>query len=190
MAKERRTTAHNNGFTMMDPRVMDPEEELIEHTSIPSGEMEQIMEVLEALRAWNTSEKASSEASRRYMKLGETDMRALRYLIAAERNNQVSTPSALAQHLRISTASVTKLLDRLAAHHHIVRQPHPEDRRSTAVVVTADTQRAAREAVGRSHALRFHAAAALSPSQRAVVIDFLHSLSEPPEDTHGISPSA
>ncbi len=117
-----------------------------------------------------------SEASQRYMKLGETDMRALRLLIAAQRQGVVVTPGSIAEHLAISTASTTKLLDRLERGGHIRRLPHPTDRRSLTIEITDDTRVAARETVGRAHARRFDVVAALSPEERAVVADFFDAL--------------
>lgn len=117
-----------------------------------------------------------SEASQRYMKLGETDMRALRLLIAAQRQGVVVTPGSIAEHLAISTASTTKLLDRLERGGHIRRLPHPTDRRSLTIEITDDTRVAARDTVGRAHARRFDVVAALSPEERAVVADFFDAL--------------
>lgn len=117
-----------------------------------------------------------SEASQRYMKLGETDMRALRLLIAAQRQGVVVTPGSIAEHLAISTASTTKLLDRLERGGHIRRLPHPTDRRSLMIEITDDTRVAARDTVGRAHARRFDVVAALSPEERAVVADFFDAL--------------
>lgn len=173
------------GFSMLDPRVMDPEEELAPHGHLPTHEMDQIVGVLEALRRWRLAERRMNEASRRYMQLGETDMQALRFLISAQRHEALATPSDLARHLEISTASVTKMLDRLGAHDHIRRRPHPDDRRSTAIEVTEETRRAARRSVGRTHAARFRAAADLTADERDVVIRFLDALSstEPPDET-------
>lgn len=172
-------------YSMLDPRVMDPEGEIVPHSHLAEEELDQIVRVLEAMRRWRTTERRMSEASRQYMKLGETDMRALRFMIAAQRNGQLSTPSGLAKHLGISSASVTKMLDRLIGSGHIRRHPHPEDRRSTTIEVTEETQRVARQSVGRAHAGRFHAAADLTPEEREVVIRFLDALSaaepQPPQ---------
>lgn len=168
---------------MVDPRVMDPDGELAAHDAVDAAEMEQIVGVLESLRRWHLAERRMNEASQAAMRLGETDMRALRYIIAAQRDARLATPGRLARHLGISTASVTKLLDRLAAHHHIRRLPHPDDRRSTAIEVTEETQRAARRAVGHPHADRFRAVAELTPGQRDVIRAFLDRLAEtePPD---------
>jgi len=163
-------------FSMLDPRVIDPDEELVQRAHLTDDELAQVVRVLEALQTWRNAERAMSEASRRYMKLGETDMRALRYIIASQRHGAVVTPSSIAAHLGISTASTTKLLDRLAAGDHIRRLPHPHDRRSLAIEVTEETRASARASVGRTHARRFDVAAALAPDEREVVIRFLEAL--------------
>jgi DNA-binding MarR family transcriptional regulator len=168
-----------------DPRLLDPDQELVQRAGLSDAELSEIVRVLEAMRRWREAERAMSEASQRYMKLGETDMRALRFAIAAQRQGVVATPSLIAQYLGISTASVTKLLDRLAEGGHIRRLPHPTDRRSIAIEVTDETRRAARASVGRTHARRFDVIAALSPEQRDTVARFFDSIAataDPPAD--------
>ena len=161
---------------MHDPRTLDPEQELVDRTRLSDDEVSQVVRVLEAMRRWRTTERAMSEASQRYMKLGETDMRALRFLIAAQRQGIIATPSSIAHHLGISTASMTRLLDRLADGDHIRRLPHPTDRRSLVIEVTEETRRSARASVGRSHARRFDVIAALTEGERNVVARFFDSL--------------
>ena len=100
-------------------------------------------------------------------------MRAIHYLLIAENEGTTVTASDLARHLGITTASTTKLLDRLEHHGHITRHRHPSDRRSLTVTVTAATRRAAMETVGRQHATRFTPAARLTPSERQTVVRFL-----------------
>lgn len=46
-------------------------------------------------------------------------------------------PSELAQRVGVTTAAASGIVDRLAARGHAERQPHPTDRRRTAVVCTA-----------------------------------------------------
>ncbi|WP_225973166.1 MarR family winged helix-turn-helix transcriptional regulator [Nesterenkonia natronophila] len=169
--------------SMMDPRLLDPDEELVKHRWLDDAELDQTVRLLESLRRWHNAERSTSEAMRKDMDLGESDMRALRYIIAAQVNQRLATPSELAQHLGLSTAAVTKVLDRLAERDHIRRLPHPEDRRSTAIEATDETRKTARRIVGRSHAGRFNVAAALTAEEREVVIGFLDALSAtvPPE---------
>jgi DNA-binding MarR family transcriptional regulator len=97
--------------------------------------------------------------------------------MASRNAGSVVTPGLLAETLRISTASTTKLLDRLERAGHLIRSPHPTDRRALMITVTDATRTDARETVGRMHARRFEAAARLSPEERDTVIRFLTDLS-------------
>ena len=130
-------------------------------------------------------ERNISRASQRYMQLNETDMRAIRYLIAAKHTATTVTPSLLAKHLAISTASMTKMIDRLEKAGHVTRTAHHSDRRSLVLTVTAETHLAAREQVGRHHAARFGAAARLTTAEREVVIRFLAETSHDLESSIG-----
>lgn len=161
---------------MHDPRLLDPDEDLVRRAHLSDDEISQIVDVFDAMRRWREAERAMSAASQRYMRLGETDMRALRFLIAAHHQGVVATPGSIAAHLGISTASTTKLLDRLAEGGHIRRTPHPRDRRSLAIEVTDETRRAARATVGRTHARRFDVVAALTPAERETVARFFDAL--------------
>ena len=161
---------------MLDPRVMDPDGELVGRGHLSAEEMDQVVAVLEAMSAWRDLERSMSEQARAYMKLGDTDMRALRYLIAAQRQRVVVTPGMIAAHLGISPAAATKLTDRLDAGGHIIRTAHPDDRRRIAVAVTEETAASARASVGRSHARRFDAVAGLSADDREAVLRFFEAL--------------
>ncbi|SNS62949.1 DNA-binding transcriptional regulator, MarR family [Micrococcales bacterium KH10] len=156
----------------------DPESRLIDRSGLDPQEVAEIGRVMAALGKLREAEQLLTEASQRYMKLGHSDMRALHYLIVAWHSGTVVTPSAIAQHLRISTASITKLLDRLEEGGHIIREPHPTDRRALAISVTEETREAAMETVGRVQSKRFHAAARLSSQERLTVVKFLEDMTE------------
>ncbi|WP_231954990.1 MarR family winged helix-turn-helix transcriptional regulator [Occultella aeris] len=162
---------------MHDPRVGDPVGDLVDRSGMTDHDVEQVVRLMNALRNWHEAAERMSESSRRYMRLNETDMRALRYLIAAHNQKRLVTPGALTEYLGISSASTTKLLDRLEKGGHVRRGPHPTDRRALTVSVTDTTRVDARQSVGRQHARRFAVAADLPPAEREVVISFLDSLS-------------
>ncbi|MEE1620939.1 MarR family winged helix-turn-helix transcriptional regulator [Zafaria sp. Z1313] len=151
----------------------DPEGRLVDRGGLGPAELAQVDAIMEQMGRLRAAERAIAAASQRYMRLGETDMRAIRFLISAKNTGGTVTPGALARHLGITTASITKLLDRLEAGGHVVRSPHPTDRRSQRIEVTAETHLVAREQVGRHHAVRFGAAARLTPAERDVVIRYL-----------------
>jgi DNA-binding MarR family transcriptional regulator len=161
---------------VLDPRVIDPDQELVSFEGLGDEEIAQIVHVLAAMRNWREAEQEISFRSRNEMKLNETDMKALRFLVAAKNQDVVVTPSVLADHLHISTASTTKLLDRLEQAGHIQRGPHPTDRRALVITITRQTHEQVRDSVGRMHAHRFDVAASLSSREREVVIRFLERL--------------
>jgi len=164
--------------SLYDMAKNDPDSLLLDRSHVSPEDLRGITEVMTALGRLRDAEQQLSEASQRYMKLGRSDMRALHFLIVAQHSHAVITPSAIAAHLGISSASTTKLLDRLEAGGHIVRAPHPNDRRALAITITDETREAAMETVGRLQAKRFHAAARLAPEERAIVVRFLNDMTE------------
>jgi DNA-binding MarR family transcriptional regulator len=170
-------TPPDSSAWLLDPRVIDPTQELVKRSAMDDDEVDSVVSVLAALRRWREAEQTMSEASQKHMKLNATDMKALRFLMASRNAGAVVTPGMLAETLRISTASTTKLLDRLERAGHVIRSPHPTDRRALMITVTDATRSDARESVGRLHARRFEAAARLSHDERDIVIRFLTDLS-------------
>lgn len=158
---------------MFDVDANDPDSRLIDRAGIDAADMQQISRLMNALGQLRAAEEKLTEASLEYMKLGRTDMRALHFLIVQGNQGATTTPGAIAAHLGISTASTTKLLDRLERGGHVTRAIHPTDRRAFAIEITPETREAAMQTVGRQHAKRFHAAARLTPAERDVVERFL-----------------
>lgn len=179
-------TQSARGAWMLDPRVIDPTQELVDRSKMDDSEVDSVVQVLAALRAWSDADAKMRQASEKHMRLNATDMKALRFLMASRNTDTIVTPGLLAQMLQISTASTTKMLDRLERAGHVVRSPHPTDRRALMITVTDATRAEARETVGRLHARRFQAAARLSREERDVVIRFLTELSSVAES--GTSP--
>ena len=70
------------------------------------------------------------------MDMNASDLAAMRLLVVREQRGEWVSPHQIAAHLSISTASTTKLLDRLTASGHLERRPHPSDRRARVVVLT------------------------------------------------------
>lgn len=164
--------------TMYGLSESDPGQDLIKRAGIAPANLEQIDRIMAEMGRMRQIERRIMRSSQQFMKLNETDMRAIRKMISAKHAGQSVTPGALNQYLGISSASVTKMIDRLEAHGHVRRTRHPTDRRSQCVEVTEETHLAAREQVGRHHAKRFEVANAMSPEERDVVIRFLAGTSD------------
>lgn len=164
-----------------DPRVIDARGRLLDTAGMDADTLAGSVAVMDALARWRQAEHRVSEASQRFMRLSETEMKAVRLLIVAADQDRIVTARALAAHLGITSASTTKLLDRLEAAGHVRRRPHPQDRRALALEVASSTRAVAEETVGAEHARRFRIAAALSPHDREVVLAFLEQLSRTAE---------
>lgn len=163
----------------------DPLGELVDRSRLSPQDIAEINRIMAAMAALREAEEKLSAASLRYMKLNRTDMRALHFLIVAENRKQIVTPSAIAEHLGISTASTTKLLDRLERGQHILRHTHPTDRRALHITVQPETRAAAMRTVGKQHAKRFTASIELSSDERAVVAAFLENMARQLEVREG-----
>ncbi|WP_203579819.1 MarR family winged helix-turn-helix transcriptional regulator [Microbacterium hibisci] len=95
-----------------------------------------VMRVLTSIRAVSDAMERMHSGMKGDMEMNATDVAALRMLIIRERQERSVSPRDIARHLRISTASTTKLLDRLSDSGHVERRPHPSDRRGLVVVLT------------------------------------------------------
>ncbi len=172
------------GFSLFDIETSDPDGQLIDRSSLSSADIAQINSLMTAFARLRRAEDLLAEASNTYMRLNRTDMRTLHFLIACAHRGELATPSAIAAHLGISTASTTKLLDRLERGGHITRESHPSDRRALVIRVTPETHQAAMSTVGRQQARRFNAAARLTPGERDVVIRFVTDMADELSLTH------
>ena len=97
---------------------------------------ELVLGAMEAVRAFTDSMDRMYGGVRDDMDMNASDVAALRMLVVRERRGEWVSPHEIASHLSISTASTTKLLDRLSERGHVVRRPHPHDGRSRIVVLT------------------------------------------------------
>ncbi|MBX3079360.1 MAG: MarR family transcriptional regulator [Cryobacterium sp.] len=166
------------GAALYDIDATDPTGVLVDRAGLDAETIAQITRLMNSMAKVREAEEALSKASQKFMQLSQIEMKAIHFLIVAANQNTVVTPGALAQHLEITSASTTKLLDRLERAEHIVRRPHPTDRRSLAISVTEETHVVARDTVGRMHATRFTVAASLTPAEREIVIGFLEAIAD------------
>jgi DNA-binding MarR family transcriptional regulator len=96
-----------------------------------------VLQVLLAVRAFSDAMDRMHGGMKGDMDMNASDLSALRMLIMREQRGQLVSPHDLAHHLRISTASTTKLLDRLTEAGHVERRPHPTDGRARVISLTA-----------------------------------------------------
>ncbi|HWT34411.1 MAG TPA: MarR family transcriptional regulator, partial [Microbacterium sp.] len=92
--------------------------------------------LLRAVRDFGDAHDRMNGALKHGMDLNLTDLATLRLLIMRAEQGRAVTPADISRHLRISTASTTKLLDRLTAAGHVARVKHPTDGRALVVELT------------------------------------------------------
>jgi DNA-binding MarR family transcriptional regulator len=129
--------------------------------------------VLNGLRDYRAAETAMRRRTRSAMRMGETDLLAIRFLLKAQGAGRIVSPKDLAAHLSISTASTTVLIDRLVRSGHVERRPHPTDRRALVIVPTIDSDDEVRATLGDTHRRMIDVAESLSPEEAAIVLGFL-----------------
>ena len=135
-------------------------------------------EVLGAMRAFRTAESAMRRRTRGSMGMGENDLLAVQFLMRRQQGNQHVSPKDLAAYLGISSASTTVLIDRLVKSGHVLRQPHPSDRRAIRIVATPTSHREVRETLDDMNQRMLAAAEQLSPEEASAVVRFLQTVRE------------
>jgi DNA-binding MarR family transcriptional regulator len=120
------------------------------------------------------------------MALGAPELMALDHLSMAGEMG----PSELSQRLRMTTGAMTALLDRLAARGHIVREPHPDDRRRVVVRLTPHARVEALAHVRPMSDEIRHLGEHLSPDERRAVGHFIDELTAIVSRSAGELPSS
>ncbi|WP_261166991.1 MarR family winged helix-turn-helix transcriptional regulator [Microbacterium sp. Marseille-Q6965] len=151
----------------------------------PDAEGTTTVDVLTLLRRYRSAETAMRARTRAQMRMNETDLMALRYLLREKHAGRPVRPVDLARYLHISTASVTTLVDRLVRDDHARREPHPTDRRTQIIVPTAHSDTEVRATLGPMHQRMLALVDGLSEGERAVVARFLEGMTAAVEEAAG-----
>lgn len=136
------------------------------------------VDALNALRRYRVAEMAMRRRTRAALRLNETDITALRFVVNAERDSRAVSPKDLAGHLGISSASTTVLVDRLVASGHLSRTKHPSDGRAVVLVATPMTHSDMGEVFGDMHHRMMAVARSLDPAEATVITAFLERMSD------------
>ena len=134
------------------------------------------VDVLNMLRTYRTAETAMRSRTRSDMKMNETDLLAIRFVMRGHKAGKNISPKDLSRLLNISTPSTTALIDRLEASGHLTRRPHPTDRRSLEIVPTATADTEVRQTLGEMHKRMLEVTDSLSPEEARTVMTYLQRL--------------
>ncbi|SDN03969.1 DNA-binding transcriptional regulator, MarR family [Cryobacterium flavum] len=135
------------------------------------------MEVLRAVRRFRVADAAMRHRAQAEMQINETDLMAIRHLIACERQNRVASPKDLSEFLNISSAATAKLLSRLTASGHIRREVNPDDGRAQRLFATSSSHEQMRQALSGTHEQLMQVAVGLAADHQAAVVHFLDAMS-------------
>ncbi|MDJ0378110.1 MarR family transcriptional regulator [Cryobacterium sp. PH31-L1] len=135
------------------------------------------MEVLRAVRRFRVADAAMRHRAQADMHINETDLMAIRHLIACERQSRVASPKDLSEFLNISSAATAKLLSRLTASGHIRREVNPDDGRAQRLFATQSSHEQMRHALSGTHEQLMQVALELSPDHQVAVVNFLDAMS-------------
>lgn len=132
--------------------------------------------ILTLFRASLRAEQRMLARTRTRLRIGDTDLQALRTVVEAQAAGTVLRQRELADHLGITTAAVSILIDRLTRAGYVHRIPHPADRRSVAVELNEATENTVRHTLGNMAATKLRAIDSLTKDQQAAITTFLTRL--------------
>lgn len=144
----------------------------------PGNDDEAAAEILGLLRAHREADRGMRLRVRADLELGPRDLSALRLLLAARASRRTLRQKDLADALGITGASTSTMVDRLAGAGFARRIPHPEDRRSVAVVPTDRAEAAVRTTMAPVDARLREVVRSFSPAEREVVARFLRDIND------------
>jgi DNA-binding MarR family transcriptional regulator len=133
-------------------------------------------EAIAGLEALGESVHEADDAALRKLDLRSTDALALLHVVQAAAADRPLSPTALASRLGITTAAVTKLVDRLSRAGRAERRPNPRDRRGIVVVPSADAAADLEQAYGHITSPLVQVVDELSDAEAEVIARFARRL--------------
>lgn len=144
-------------------------------------------ELVATLLEYRSAEEAMRRRTGGTMRMGANDLKALRFLLRAQGAGRTVSGRELGDHLGMTSASVTSLLDRLTGSGHVHRAPHPTNRRSNVITATVGSDDEVRQTLGAMHRRMLDASRSLDEADAATVVAFLAALTAAVDD---VAPSA
>lgn len=131
-----------------------------------------------------------AELQRRRSKVAPLSPSAFEALAVIEGAGEPVPSHVIAEHLLVSTASMTSLLDTLERRGLALRLPHPSDRRKILVDITAEGRRIVDQMLPVVHATATEAFAVLTEKERQVLIELLTRVRRQVSQSASIDPPA
>jgi len=131
-----------------------------------------------SLQALSDSVHDADERALRVLQMLPIDALALRHLVQEHRDGRTVNPTQLARALRLSTAGITKLVDRLGRDGRVERRPNPNDRRGVILVPAGSAEEDLARAYGHIQAPLIATIDALDDVEAAAVQRFATRLAD------------
>lgn len=151
---------------------------------MPLDNSSPVAEIIATLLDYRSAEEAMRRRTGDSMRMGATDLQALRFLLKAQGEGRIVSGRELGDHLGMTSASVTALLDRLTKSGHVHRAPHPTSRRSNMITATPGSDGEVRQTLGAMHKRMIDAARALDAADASLVTEFLAAMTAAVDDVH------
>lgn len=132
--------------------------------------------LLNALRLYRQAERDMRARTQTSMRMGETDLAAIRFLLREQQAGRSVGSKMLAEHLGITTASTAVLINRLEKSDHITRHRNPADGRGVLLTATDNSDDEVRATMAGMHARMIRTAENVPPDIAAWIIAFLHEM--------------
>jgi DNA-binding MarR family transcriptional regulator len=131
-----------------------------------------------SLQALSSSVHEAEQQALQVLHARSSDALALQHLVMAGETGRFLTPSQLARLLKLSSAAITKLVDRLVGAGRVERRPNPEDRRGVVVVPVGTAHQDVAAAYGPIHGPVVDVINELTDAEAKVVARFAARLAE------------
>jgi DNA-binding MarR family transcriptional regulator len=131
-----------------------------------------------ALTRYRAADDEMRTRARQSTGLTDNELRIIQLLVEAATADRHVTPTDIAKHLGITSASTTALLDRLERSGAVHRAPHPSDRRSLRITVTDRATENLRSTLTAFDVQTRRVAESLSESDARAVADYLERLAD------------
>ncbi|PZF63060.1 hypothetical protein DEI81_08975 [Curtobacterium sp. MCBD17_013] len=110
--------------------------------------IDEAIDVVAALTRVEAADAALRSRLRARLGVGGTDLVVLQFIARAEAVGRAVRVKDLTQHVGMTSAATSVILERLEARGHVLREVDPTDRRSKLICLSDTTKTAMREAVG------------------------------------------
>ncbi|CUR55241.1 putative Transcriptional regulator, MarR family [metagenome] len=154
-------------------------------TRRPAGPpSDEAIRLIRALRAYINETEIYIGAAGREADMHRTDLTGLTVVMDRGNLGESTTPGQLSTAMRLSAPATSAMLDRLEKLGHVVRHPHPTDRRSVVVDLTDHAREVGGAMFGR---LAAHLAPVLGQRSEAELADIAEFLEQVVEATRAAS---